>query len=75
MAAAAAPGKKKKKKGEEDVQEVILNYLMVIKKTARPCVQEENEREVPISEMDLFGQPAMNNAYLICHNIQVYKFK
>ena len=21
--------------------------------------------------MDLFGQPAMNNAYLICHNIQV----
>ena len=34
-------------------------------------VQEENEREVPISEMDLLGAGAMNSAYLICHNVQV----
>ena len=34
-------------------------------------IQEENEREVLISEMDLFGAGAMNSAYLICHNVQV----
>ena len=67
---AAAPGKKRKKKGEEEAQEVIIQNPMC-HELIQLHTQEENEREVPISEMDLFGQPAMDNAYLICHNVQV----
>ena len=81
----SAAGKKKKKKADEEAAEVNYyalqqnSYLMtsvtiVFKHQDSRClltVQEENEREVPISEMDLLGVGAMNSAYLICHNVQV----
>ena len=81
----SAAGKKKKKKADEEAAEVNYyslqqnSYLMtsvtiVLKHQDSRClltVQEENEREVPISEMDLLGAGAMNSAYLICHNVQV----
>jgi len=44
------------------------------KKADEEAAEEENEREVPISEMDLFGAGAMNSAYLICHNVQDFLF-
>ena len=64
----ATVNKKKKKKGEEAEEQVLqfkkFHYSSYLLKGVI-------EKEVPISEMDLFSEPAMNNAYNICHNVQV----
>ena len=54
--------------GEVEVPEV---ETIKKKKKKTEEEEEENDKEIPPDKMDLFGEPAMNNAYLICHNVQV----
>ena len=63
--------KKKKKKGDEAEIEVCESKISAETDTNAMIIQAVPEKEVPISEMDLFSVPAMNNAYNICHNVQV----
>ena len=57
--------------GDVEVSEVEVETCKKKKKKTEE-EEEENEKEIPPDKMDLFGEPAMNNAYLICHNVQVY---
>ena len=41
------------------------------KKSVGNIEEQVEEKEVPVDKMDLFGVEAMNNAYMICHNVQV----
>ena len=59
--------------GDVEVSEVEVEVETCKKKKKKTEEEEEeNEKEIPPDKMDLFGEPAMNNAYLICHNVQVY---
>ena len=52
-------------KSIEDLVEVLAHLDSKLK---------SNETEKSKEELDLFGEPAMNNAMNICHNIQVNKW-
>lgn len=56
------------------MSEVEVQEVDCVKKKKKKSDEEEEEveKETPPDKMDLFGEPAMNNAYLICHNVQVY---
>jgi len=58
------------------MSEVEVQEVDCVKKKKKKSDEEEEEveKETPPDKMDLFGEPAMNNAYLICHNVQDFLF-
>ena len=63
-----ASGKKKKDQSDNQ-QEVASKKIKTWKIWIN--IKEEDVEPVPVDEIDLFSEPAMNNAYAICHNVQV----
>ena len=55
------------------MSEVEVQEADCVKKKKKKSDEEEEEveKETPPDKMDLFGEPAMTNAYMICHNVQV----
>ena len=62
---------KKKKKKIELNDEVVRSHFHIICSCSCLLQDTEDIEPVPDSEIDVFGEQAMHNAYAICHNVQV----